>query len=197
MRDQRVGSLSDGSVGAGQTYAAGEEIGVARVYDFRLESGSYNTSNGNLNEWDISLYDIQTVTKITLNENVTLSTPTFVQGKSSGSTGFLKNSVSDSNVIELYETSGTFVRYEKFAFDGIENGRVATAITAYGLSDIQSVYGKVGVGTTFAADVIPSTTSTVGIATVTVVNASGESTIISANPQFPGPNRSWWSDQLY
>jgi hypothetical protein len=30
-----------------------KEIGVARVYDFRLESGSYSTSNTNLNEWDI------------------------------------------------------------------------------------------------------------------------------------------------
>ena len=186
LRSQRVGSLSDGSVGAGQTYAAGEEIGVARVYDFRLESGSYSTSNGNLNEWDLSLFDVQTITKITLNENTTLTTPTFVKGKNSGATGFLKNSISDTNVIELYDTTGTFTRYESFEFDGIDNGRVATAITAYGISDVQSVYGKVGVGTTFAADIIPTTRSTIGIATITAVNASGESTIISTNPQFPG-----------
>ena len=56
--------------------APGEEIGLARVYDFALESGAYNTSNANINEWDISLYDIQTFTKITLNANHTLSTPT-------------------------------------------------------------------------------------------------------------------------
>ena len=186
LRDRRVGSLSDGTVGAAQTEPAGEEIGVARVYDFRLESGSYSTSNGNLNEWDLSLFDVQTVTKITLNENTTLSTPTFVKGKNSGATGFLKNAISDSNVIELYDTSGTFIKFEGFEFDGIDNGRVATAITAYGLSDIQSVYGKVGVGTTFSADVIPSTKFEVGIATITSVDNNGISTVTSTNPLFPG-----------
>jgi hypothetical protein len=185
LRDERVGSVG-GAVGAAQTEPAGNEIGVARVYDFRLESGSYNTSNGDINEWNVSLYDVQTVTKITLNENVTLTTPTFVKGTNSGSTGFLKNSVSNTNVIELYETSGEFIKFEGFEFDGLDNGRVATAITAFGISDIQSVYGKVGVGTTFAADTIPSTQSKIGIATITAVNSSGESTIISTNPQFPG-----------
>ena len=34
----------------------GEEIGVARVYDFALESGSYTLANTAVNEWDISLY---------------------------------------------------------------------------------------------------------------------------------------------
>jgi hypothetical protein len=184
LRDARVGSVG-GAVGVAQTEPAGNEIGVARVYDFRLESGSYNTSNGDINEWNISLYDVQTITKITLNENVTLTTPVFVKGTNSGATGFLKNSISDNNVIELYETSGEFIRFEGFEFDGIDNGRVATAITAYGISDIQSVYGKVGVGTTFAADTIPLTESTIGIATISTVNASGESTIISANPLFP------------
>ena len=88
--------------------------------------------------------------------------------------------------MELYETSGEFTRFEGFKFDGIEDGRVATAITAYGIGDVQSVYGKVGVGTTFAADVIPSPQATIGIATITAVNSSGNSTVISANPQFPG-----------
>ena len=36
----------------------GEEIGVARVYDFALESGSYTAANSAVNEWDTSLYDI-------------------------------------------------------------------------------------------------------------------------------------------
>jgi hypothetical protein len=185
LRDERVGSV-DGAVGAAQTEPAGAEIGVARVYDFRLESGSYSTSNGDVNQWDISLFDVQTITKITLNENTTLTTPVFVEGTNSGATGFLKNSISDTNVIELYETSGEFTRFEGFKFDGIDNGRVATAITAYGIGDVQSVYGKVGVGTTFAADVIPSTQATIGIATITAVNSDGNSTVISANPQFPG-----------
>ena len=186
LRSERVGSLADGSVGAAQTEPAGDEIGVARVYDFRLESGSYNTSNSDLNQWNLALYDVQTVTKITLNENTTLTTPVFVEGTASGATGFLKNSISDTNVIELYDTTGSFNRFEGFKFNGVTNGRVATAITAFGISDVQSVYGKVGVGTTFAADVIQTPTASIGIATITAVNSSGESTVISANPKFPG-----------
>ena len=42
LRDQRVGSAS--------TTAAGKEIGLARVYDFALESGSYNSSVPTENE---------------------------------------------------------------------------------------------------------------------------------------------------
>ena len=107
MRDERVGSV-DGAVGAAQTEPAGAEIGVARVYDFRLESGSYSTSNGDVNQWDISLFDVQTITKITLNENTTLTTPVFVEGTNSGATGFLKNSISilmSLNSMKLLESS--------------------------------------------------------------------------------------------
>ena len=53
--------------------APGEEIGLARVYDFALES-KYNTSTPSANEWDISLYDIQTFTKISFKSNHTLNT---------------------------------------------------------------------------------------------------------------------------
>ena len=53
-----------------------------------LESGSYDSSNPPLNEWDISLYDIQTVTNITLNQATTLSTPVYIKGANSGATAF-------------------------------------------------------------------------------------------------------------
>ena len=59
-------SLRDSRVGVASTTPAGKEIGVARVYDFRLESGSYVTDS-KLNQWGISLYDVQTVTEIVLN----------------------------------------------------------------------------------------------------------------------------------
>ena len=54
-------SLRDQRVGSNQETLPGNEVGVARVYDFRLESGSYNTSDGNLNEWNLALYDVQTM----------------------------------------------------------------------------------------------------------------------------------------
>ena len=104
LRDQRTGAQSAANIMS----APGEEIGLARVYDFALESGAYNTTNSNINEWDISLFDIQTFTKITLNANHTLSTPTFIKGKYSNATGFLRSAVSASTSLQVYETNGEF-----------------------------------------------------------------------------------------
>jgi hypothetical protein len=178
-------SLRSERVGSSNTIAPGKEIGVARVYDFRLESGSYSASNANLNEWDISLYDIQTITEITLNEPITLTVPTFVQGANSGASGFIKDAVSANSLITLYDTKGSFLRNESFIFDGIESGRVAIAVTSFGISDVKSVYSLVGSASTFSADSIQSTKFNVGIATISP-QSSGISTVTSPNVSFPG-----------
>jgi hypothetical protein len=169
LRDSRVGSTRNASrkVGLGQTFAPGKEIGVARVYDFRLESGSYDSEIPNLNRWNISLYDIQTTTEISLNEPITLTAPVFIKGKNSGATAFLKDSVSAGTALTVYEKSGDFILNESFYFDGIEDGRVAVAITNYGISDIKSIYGVVGSASTFSADILQSTGIFVGLATIT------------------------------
>ena len=171
LRDQRVGSSSE--------TLPGNEVGVARIYDFKLESGSYSTSNANENEWNLALYDVQTITDIALNQAHTLSIPTFVKGDNSGATGFLRHAVSAGTAITVYETSGTFVPNEKLTFNGIQNGRIAIAITEHGLSDVKSIYGTnngvVGVNT-FSADVIQSNKFLVGIATVSPLS-SGVSTV--------------------
>jgi hypothetical protein len=176
LRSERIGTSND--------VAPGKEIGVARVYDFRLESGSYNFSNQNLNQWDIALYDAQTITEITLNEPIDLSVPTFVQGKNSGASGFIKDAVSANNLITLYDTKGNFLRNESFIFDGIESGYVAVAVTSYGISDVKSVYGLVGSASTFSADTIQSIKTNIGIALISG-ESSGVSTITSPNTSFP------------
>ena len=177
---------------------AGEEIGLARVYDFALESGSYNTTNSNINQYDISLFDIQTFTKITLNENHTLTTPIFVEGKFSGASGFLRSAVSASTSLVVYETQGEFVVNEPLIFDGIENSRVSVAVTAFGISDVKSIFGgpgisnqtgdnNVGFARTFNGDIIQKNSFLFGDGTITVVNGTtGLSTVTSSNPQFPG-----------
>jgi hypothetical protein len=177
-------SLRDERVGASQVTAPGKEIGLARVYDFRLESGSYSSSNENLNEWNISLYDVQTFTEITLNEPVTLTVPTFVKGANSGAQGFIRSAVSAGTALTVYDTQGNFLRNESFIFDGIANGRVAIAVTSHGLSNIKSVYSLVGTASTFSADTVQSTKINVGIATISAL--SGVSTITSPNNLFPG-----------
>ena len=45
-----------------------------------LESGSYDATNLNVNKWDLSLYDVQTYSELTINEEIDLTTPTFIGG---------------------------------------------------------------------------------------------------------------------
>jgi hypothetical protein len=184
-------SLRDARVADSATGIAGKEIGLARVYDFSLDSGTYNAANSNINEWGISLFDVQTTTEVTLNENITLSVPTFIKGKNSGATAFLKEAATNTKSIVLYETSGKFITNENFIIDGVENSRVATAITSYGISDVLSVFGsangaEVGAARTFSADVVLSPNFNVGVATVTAAANDFTSVIRSTNPLFPG-----------
>ena len=147
-------SLRDQRIGVAHSIFAGKEIGVARVYDYALESGSYSSFDQNLNEWDIALYDIQTYTEITLNEPLTLTAPTFIEGKSSGATAYLRYNTT-SGIITAYNGQGKFIYGEKLIFNGIEGNRVSTAITAYSIDDVKSLYSLVGSGITFNADVKP------------------------------------------
>jgi hypothetical protein len=155
-------SLRDSRIGIETNQSSGEEIGLARVYDFALEEGTYNIPILlDANRWDISLYDIQTYTKITLNQPITLNTPTYVIGNSSGATGYLKNSVIDSQSLLLYNTNGKFLRSESFTFDGVRNTRVSLAVTSYDISDVKSLYSD-----NFNADVIQSNFYSIGISSI-------------------------------
>ena len=173
-------SLRDSRVGIEQTLPAGEEIGLARVYDFALESGSYNISNQNLNEWDISLYDIQTYTTINLNEPITLNVPTHIKGRRSGATGYLRYDVSNSSELVIYNISGKFSLGERIIIDGIQNTRVTTNIKSSDIRDVKSLYGLVGTSYTFSADVVQNTYFNVGEVFITA-ESSGISTVTSPN----------------
>ena len=181
LRDQRKGANSEN--------APGNEIGYARVYDFRLESQSYNSDNSNLDEWDLSLYDVQTFTELELNNPITQSVPAYIKGKRSGATAFLQGSVTAGVGLTVYEVSGKFIRNEQIIVNGVNNGRIAVGITQYSVSDVKSVYGTddnlVGINT-FSANVVPAILFNVGVATVGVQTFTGQSVIQSANENFPG-----------
>ena len=188
-------SLRNQRVGSNQNSAPGKEIGLARVYDFRLESGSYNSTNANLNQWDLALFDVQTTTEIALNQSHTLNVPTFVKGESSGATGFLRYNVNAGTAVTVYDTTGNFVVNERLTFNGIENGRIAIAVTANTISDVKSIYGTsntlelddgiTGVNT-FSANVIQSTKVRVGVATITPTSGGVSTVRSSSNDRFPG-----------
>ncbi len=185
-------SLRDQRQGSSQLSANGEEIGVARVYDFALESGSYTVANSAVNQWDISLYDIQLYSKLTLNEPITLTIPTEIKGKYSGATGFLRSAVSNSTSIVVYNKTGEFITNEPFEINAINNSRVATAITSFGMQDVKSLYGgpdngDVGFAKTFNGDVIQSPIIDFGNAQFTAIdNATGICTVTSESSLFPG-----------
>jgi len=184
LRDQRQGSA--------QKSANGEEIGVARVYDFALESGSYTIANSKVNEWDTSLYDIQLFSKLTLNEPVTLTIPTQIKGKYSGATGFLRSAVSNSTSLVVYEKNGEFIANEPFEINGVANNRVATAVTSFGMQDVKSVYGgpdlgNVGFAKTFNGDIIQRPVIDFGNAQFTAKTPqTGLCTVTSESSLFPG-----------
>ena len=135
-----------------------------------------------------------TLTELTLNQAPTeaLSAGAFIKGKNSGATGFLYYGVDAAagTALTVTETSGNFIKNESLIFNGIQNGRVAIAVTEYGTSDIKSVYGtNNGVSgiNTFCADVIQTTKFNVGVATISPASGAGTiSTIRSTNPLFPG-----------
>ena len=166
-------SLRDSRIGAAATTAAGKEIGLARVYDFALESGSYNTSRPNENEWDLALYDIQTYTDLTLNTAATLTVPTHIKGKSSGATGYLRYSVSSGTAVTAYNTKGTFIPGEQFIFNGIESGNIGAGATSYSTSDIKSIHGTVSTASTFNADVKQSSLFHIGEVNISAATTSG------------------------
>jgi len=51
----------------------------------------------------MSLFDVQPFTEIAVNQNVTLSTPAYVEGDSSGATAFLRSSVNVGTAITVYD----------------------------------------------------------------------------------------------
>ena len=184
-------SLRSEMLGDGRFKVSGQEIGLARVYDHALESGTYSATNSNANEWDISLYDVQLTSRITLNQATTLSVPTFVKGKYSGATGFLKDAVSNSTSLDVYEKSGAFLQNEPFEFNGIPDNKVAVAVTSYGMGDVKSVYGgaqlgNVGAAKSFCANVMQKPALNLGEATIGAKSAStGLSVVTCENDAFP------------
>ena len=182
LRSQRVGYT---------TAPAGKEIGVARIYDSKLDTGTYVSMGGTIpatNQWDLSLFDIQTYSEFTLNEPITLTVPTYIEGQSSGARAYLRHTVNVGTSITAYDIKGNFSLGEKLEFNGIGNSsRTAIAYTAYNISDIQSVFGfsqytgtGIGFGT-YLGDLVPSSMDTIGVVSITPYNVANGQSQVSSN----------------
>jgi len=170
LRDQRVGSSS--------TAAAGAEIGLARIYDFALESGSYNTTTPQVNIWDLSLFDVQTYTTLDVNVTTTLSSPVHLQGEQSGASAFLRYNVSAGTALTAYSQQGDFVFGERLSFNGVlDTSRFVTGVKKHSIADVKSVYSIVGTANTFNADTIQRNIISIGIGSISARDNAGISTI--------------------
>ena len=142
-------SLMDSRIGSSPHVASGATIGVARVYDFIPESNYVDDTS----RLDLRLFDIQTFTTVGLNTSITQSLPAIIQGKRSNASGYLRTAVSGSTSLSLYQVSGKFLENEQITINGIDDGRLIKSVRDYSISDIKSVYSKVGIST-FNADLV-------------------------------------------
>ena len=145
--------LRSARLGSTKSSAAGNSIGRARVYDYKLQNAGYvdNTS-----VFEIFLFDIQTDTSLTINQAHTIALPAVIEGKSSGARGFLKTAVTSSATVVVNQVSGKFIKDEQIIINGVQNGRVITDITSHDLGDVKSIRSTAG-SRTFAADVVLET----------------------------------------
>ena len=127
--------------GTSTTAATGTEIGQARVYAFNLTDASYAND---ATEWDLYLFDIQTYTKITLNQSVTTAevpASSYIRGVSSGASGYVVTAPGGSNILSLTQTSGTFIEGEQIVINGsTEVSRSIKVVQTYGIQDVKSIY---------------------------------------------------------
>ncbi len=137
------------------TSGTGDKIGEARTYSFALTDASYSD---NATTWDLRLFDIETYTKITLNEVFQYSKGTYFKGLSSGATGYAAENWVSGDIVTLHQVSGTFMEGEQISIDGVTtNPRTIKDIRNYTINDVKSVYqdaSTLGLATDFVADVV-------------------------------------------
>jgi hypothetical protein len=147
-------------------------IGQARVYTFNLRDAAYTNESS---QWDLYLYDIQTYTTLTFNRSVTtveIPASSFIQGKSSGASGFVVSSVNGTS-LDIYQTSGTFVNDEQLIVNGVNAPLALRSFDVYGIRDIKSVAQNASGFPTFQADTVLSRRQVEGISQANFANSTG------------------------
>lgn len=129
-------------------------VGEARVLDLTSDNIYENTSS----EYQLYMYDIQTYTEVGVNTigRSKLELPTFIKGKSSGASGFLKyeieNTVADPKLV-VTNVSGQFIKNEELIINGEEESILTTEVYDHNLGDVKSVFQNKS-GVYFNADTV-------------------------------------------
>ena len=141
-------SLIDNRISSDTTIGTATTIGYAKVYDFNQK---FNVGVSTVKH-NIRLFDIQTFTTVTTGSNITVLANAFVEGQYSGSSGFVKDAVTNGTALTLYDTKGSFQINEPLFVNGINVGRNVAATRDYEFTDAKSLYSDATVGINFTAD---------------------------------------------
>ena len=149
LYNQRTGSNTAGT---------GELVGKARVYSFAVSNASYT---GDTTEWDLHLFDLQTFTRLVLNQavsNTQLPNTSFVRGLSSGATGYATAAGGASTVVKLTQVTGIFVQGEQIIInEDPEISRSIQTVRTFGIQDVKSVYQDASSVSGYASDFVADT----------------------------------------
>ena len=122
----------------------GSEIGRARIYAFENTDSQYKDAT---TQFDLYVFDVQTFTQIVLNTSInsqSLPEGSFVEGLSSGASGFAV-SAGSGTTFNLEQVSGTFIRGEQLRINGssvdssLASHRSIKSVTRFGLEDVKAV----------------------------------------------------------
>ena len=133
----------------------GDNIGVAKAYGISLRNEEYK---GNATVWDLRLFDIQTNTQITLNEQLSstqLPNTAFVKGKNSGASGYAVGAGNGTASIVLNQTTGNFVKGEQIQINGVDFPRtigISTANSTQSIKSVRQITADNYTGQTFTAN---------------------------------------------
>ena len=157
LRDQRKGTGNNPG-------AAGNQIGFARVYAFENTDASFLDKT---TKFDLYVYDVQIFTQIIASGAFSSSTApvgSFIEGLSSGATGFTVSAGAGSGTLLLEQVSGTFIDGEQIKINGSTsigaNGEVRSIVSVdkFGLEDVMSVHQECdavfGTGVDFSGDLV-------------------------------------------
>jgi hypothetical protein len=167
-----------------------QKIGSAKIYAFENTDAAYS---GASTKFDLYLFDVQTFTSLVLNTAVSsteLPDTAFVEGLSSGASGFATSAGGNSATITLSDTSGTFIVGEQIQINGLTTvSRSIKTVTAHRLEDIKSVYRNTnglfaGFGYDFSADLVLKSTPIRELSPSDEINISGSNVLTCAGKTF-------------
>ena len=155
--------------------AIGNIIGYARCASMEYLSDP-DSSYGNADDvYKLYVFDVQMFTVLQLSSNQTITAGSLVVGKSSGARGYIVDTVTNGNDLNLYQVEGTFQTGEIVTVDGRDKDTIDAAYT-YQYSDTRQILSRdeTTLAVEFTSDVVLEDTKTLQGATFSLSTTQGD-----------------------